>query len=72
MVVKGWIINSLEPRLRASYIRYPTARDVWKAIATTYHGNNDEAQVYALNCQVTRVKQDGRAIEEYFDELQGL
>jgi hypothetical protein len=72
VVVKGWIINSLEPRLRGSYIRYPTARDVWKAIATTYHDGSDEAQVYALNRQVNRVKQGGRAIEEYFDELQGL
>jgi transposase InsO family protein len=72
VVVKGWIINSLEPRLRGSYIRYPTARDVWRAIATTYHDGSDEAQVYALNRQVSRVKQGGRAIEDYFDELQSL
>jgi GAG-pre-integrase domain len=72
VVVKGWIINSLEPRLRGSYIRYPTAKDVWKAIATTYYDNNDEAHVYALNRQVARVKQDGRPVEAFFDELQGL
>jgi hypothetical protein len=35
VMVKGWIINSLESRLRGSYIRYPMARDVWKAIAIT-------------------------------------
>ena len=44
VVVKGWIINSLEPRLRGSYIRYPTARDVWKAIAATYYDESDEAK----------------------------
>jgi Retrotransposon gag protein len=49
-----------------------TAKDVWKVIATTYYDGSDEAQVYALNQQISRVKQGARAIEEYFDELQGL
>jgi hypothetical protein len=28
VVVKGWLINSLEPRLRSKYIRHPTTRDI--------------------------------------------
>jgi hypothetical protein len=72
VVVKGWLINSIEPRLRGSYIRYHTARDIWKADTMTYYDGDDEVQVYTLNRQVMCVKQEGRAIEEYFDELQRL
>jgi gag-polypeptide of LTR copia-type len=72
VVVKGWLINSLESQLRGSYIRYTTAKDIWKAITTTYYDGDDGVQVYALNRQVMRVKQEGQAIEEYFDELQRL
>lgn len=69
VIVKGWLINSLEPRLRGSYIRHPMARDVWKAIATTFYDGCDEAQVFALNRQVSHLKQGGRAIEGRVTEV---
>lgn len=72
VVVKGWLISSLETRLRGNYIGYPTARDVWKSIATTYHDGEDEAHLHALHRQVSQVRQGGRALEEYFNELQKL
>jgi hypothetical protein len=44
-VVKGWLINSLETRLRGSFIRNPRAKDVWDAVATIFYDGNDTAQV---------------------------
>jgi hypothetical protein len=72
VIVKGWLINSLEPRLKSKYIRHPTARDVWQALATTFYDGSDEAQVFDLNRCVSRIKQGGRAIDIYYDELHGL
>jgi gag-polypeptide of LTR copia-type len=72
VIVKGWLINSLEPRLQSKYIRHPTARDVWKALETTYYDGSDEVQVYSLNRRVTHLKQEGKSIEEFYDELQAL
>jgi gag-polypeptide of LTR copia-type len=72
VIVKGWLINSLEPWLRNKYIRHPTARDVWKALATTYYDESDETQIFALNRKVTRLKQEGKTVEEFYDELQTL
>ena len=71
-VVKGWLINSLDPKLQNTFIRYPTAKEVWDAIATTFYDGNDKAQVYNLNKRVTRLKQSGKTVEEYYHELQGL
>jgi GAG-pre-integrase domain/gag-polypeptide of LTR copia-type len=72
VVVKGWLINSLEPRLRSKYICHPTAKDVWKALEVTYYDGSDEVQVFALNRKVTHLKQEGKTIEEFYDELQAL
>jgi gag-polypeptide of LTR copia-type len=71
-IVKGWLINSLDPKLQSTFIRYPTAKEVWDAIATTFYDGNDKAQVYNLNKKVTRLKQLDRTVEDYYHELQGL
>ncbi|XP_078153864.1 uncharacterized protein LOC144549002 isoform X4 [Carex rostrata] len=71
-VVKGWLLNSLHEKLFVNFIRYPTARDVWDAIASTFYNGNDTAQVFDLNKRVTRLKQSGRGVEEYYNELQTL
>ena len=34
-MVKGWLINSMDQSLVANFIRFPTAKQVWDAIATT-------------------------------------
>jgi Retrotransposon gag protein len=71
-IVKGWLINSLDPKLQNTFIQYPTAKEVWDAVAITFYDGNDKAQVYNLNKRVTRLKQSGRSVEEYYHELQGL
>lgn len=71
-VVKGWICNSLDKNLYGKFLRYPTAKEVWEAIATTFYDGSDAAQVFDLNKKVNRVKQAGRTIEEYYNDLQDL
>ncbi|XP_059659238.1 uncharacterized protein LOC132306059 [Cornus florida] len=71
-VVKGWLINSMDPKLIGNYIRFPTAKAVWDAIATTYFDGADTSQVYDLKRKVTRLKQGGGSIETYYNNLQGL
>jgi gag-polypeptide of LTR copia-type len=71
-VVKGWICNSLDKNLYGKFLRYPTAKEVWEAIATTFYDGSDVAQVYDLNKKVNKIKQTGRTVEEYYNELQDL
>ncbi|KAI4355996.1 hypothetical protein L6164_000050 [Bauhinia variegata] len=71
-VVKGWLINSIDPKLIGSYIRFSTAKAVWDAIAATYFDGIDTSQVYDLKRRVTRLKQGGGPIETYYNTLQGL
>ena len=55
-IVKGWLINSMDPSLIANFIRFPTAKQVWDSAATTFYDGTDTSQVYDLRRQVTRTK----------------
>ncbi|XP_078165548.1 uncharacterized protein LOC144560258 [Carex rostrata] len=71
-VVKGWICNSLDTNLYGKFLRYPTAKEVWDAIATTFYDGSDTTQVFELNKRVNKIKQEGRPVEEYYNELQDI
>jgi DNA-binding phage protein len=71
-IVKGWLINSMDPTLIGNFIRFPTAKSVWDAIATTYFDGSDTSQVYELRRHVTRLRQSDGSMEKYYTELQGL
>lgn len=71
-VVKGWLINSMDPKLVSNFIRFSTAKAVWDNIATTYFDGTDTSQVYDLKRRVAKLKQGGGSIEAYYNNLQGL
>ena len=71
-IVKGWLINSMDPFLIGNFIRFPTAKLVWDSIATTYFDGSDTSQVYDLRRRVTQLKQAGGSLEKYYNDLQGL
>ena len=71
-IVKGWLINSMDPSLIGNFIRFPTAKLVWDSIATTYFDGSDTSQVYDLRRRVTQLKQAGGSLEKYYNDLQGL
>ncbi|KAK3405243.1 hypothetical protein EUGRSUZ_K01505 [Eucalyptus grandis] len=58
-IVKGWLINSMDPALIGNFIRFPTAKAVWDSVATTFFDGTDVSQV-------------GGPIEKYYNDLQGL
>ncbi|KAL6325478.1 hypothetical protein AAG906_023323 [Vitis piasezkii] len=70
--VKGWLIGSMDPSLIGNFIRFPTAKQVWDAIATTYFDGSDATQVYELRRRVARLRQGSGSLEKYYNDLQGL
>ncbi|XP_068340320.1 uncharacterized protein [Pyrus communis] len=71
-IVKGWLINSMEPNLIRYCLRLLTTKEVWDAIAHTYYDGSDISQVYDLTCKASRMRQDGRPGETYYNDLQSL
>ena len=71
-IVKGWLINSMDPALINNFIRFPTTKMVWDSVATTYFDGTDTSQVYDLKRRVTKMRQVRGSIEKYYNDLQGL
>ena len=71
-IVKGWFINSMDPLLIGNFIRFPTAKQVWDSIVTTYFDGSDTSKAYDLRRRVTRLQQAGGSLEKYYNDLQGL
>ena len=44
--IKGWLIGSMDLSLVGNYIRFPTAKAVWDAVAMTFFDGTDTSQVY--------------------------
>ena len=43
VVVKGWLINTMDSSLVSTFIQYPTAKKVWDAIVVTFFDGSDTA-----------------------------
>ncbi|KAG6490199.1 hypothetical protein ZIOFF_051484 [Zingiber officinale] len=71
-MVISWLINSMDASLIGNFIRFPTTKSVWDALATTYFDDSDTSQVYDLRLQMTRLKQAGGSLEKFYSDLQGL
>lgn len=71
-IVKGWLINSMDPALIGNFIRFSNAKMVWDSIATTFFDGSDASQVYDLKRRVTHMRQGGETIEAYYNNLQGF
>lgn len=72
VVVKSWLINSLDESLIGDFIRYPTAKEVWDTLASTFFDGDDYIQFYELRRKVGQLKQFRNSIETYYHSLQGL
>ncbi|XP_070662412.1 uncharacterized protein [Malus domestica] len=47
-IVKGWLINSMEPAIMGFFIHLRTAKEVWEEVARTYYNGSDISQIYEL------------------------
>ena len=59
----------MSPEIIKRYLRLPTTRDIWSALAKALSDGNDELQVFSLNEIVFAAKQNGRPLSIYYGEL---
>jgi hypothetical protein len=67
--VKGWLLTSMSPEIMKRYLRLPTAREIWTALAKAFYDGADESQLFALNQRAFSTKQVGRPLSTYYGDL---
>ncbi|CAL8133384.1 unnamed protein product [Prunus armeniaca] len=71
-VVKGWLIQSMEPDIMQIFLPYKTTKDVWENVKKKYYDGQDQSQIYELTSREFKAKQSGRQLVTYYEELQSI
>ena len=61
-MLMSWLLNSMTPDINASFLRLPTAHDIWNAVAQTYFTGNDASQIYKLRHKEHETRQQGKSL----------
>jgi len=70
--VKSWLIDSMSPLLMQRFIRLSTAKEIWEAVSKTFYDGSDETRLFELNQKSFSIKQEGRPVSIYYNELVAL
>ena len=71
-LVKSWLINSMTTNLMSHFVQCGTAKEVWDAVKRSYLDASDSSQVYELMKKTFQLRQDGRLLTEYYNELNSV
>jgi hypothetical protein len=70
--VKSWLIDSMSPLLMQRFIRLPTAKEIWEAVSKTFYDGSDETHLFELNQKSFSIKQEGKSLSAYYNDLIAL
>jgi hypothetical protein len=71
-MLMSWLLNSMIPNFNASFLKLPSAHDIWDAVAQTYFTGNDASQIYELRHKAHETCQQGKSLASYFSTLQTI
>lgn len=72
-LVQSWLLSAMEKHVRALFDRLPTAKAIWDAADKTYSvGKKNSSKIFDLTRRSISVKQNGRSLEAYYEELQTI
>ena len=71
-LVKSWLINSMSENLMSHFVQCGTAKEVWDAVKRSYLDISDSSQVYELMKKSFQLRQGGRPLAEYYNELNSI
>ncbi|KAL0336490.1 UNVERIFIED_CONTAM: Retrovirus-related Pol polyprotein from transposon RE2 [Sesamum radiatum] len=66
-----WFLNSMEESVSANVMFLTTAKAMWDALHDMYPHEKNISRVYELYERLFSLKQDGRAVSDYFALLKG-
>ncbi|KAJ0082720.1 hypothetical protein Patl1_10366 [Pistacia atlantica] len=62
----------MSPSLMQRFIRLSKAKEVWEAISKTFYDGSDETHLFELNQKSFSIRQDGRPLSTYYNELAAI
>jgi len=70
--VKIWLIDSMSLLLMQRFIHLSTAKEIREAVSETFYDGLGETHLFELNQKSFSIKQEGRSVSTYYNELIAL
>lgn len=71
-IIMAWLINSMEPKKKRTYLDYKTAKDVWDTIQELYSDVENTAQCFEVWFAIRMTRQGNSSVTEYYTTLTEL
>ncbi|XP_073132587.1 uncharacterized protein [Henckelia pumila] len=71
-MIIAWLVNSMEEKISANYMCYPTVKDLWDNVTLMYSDLGNQSQTYEIQLKLMEVCQGENSITKYFNILKGL
>ena len=64
-MVMSWLLHSMEPRIRKTYILLSNAKDIWDAVNKKYSKVGFVTQIFQIKRQIYNTKQGSMSVIDY-------
>lgn len=71
-MVKGWLLDSMKPKISDHYLFLETAYQIWDALTKSYYKLGHIAKVYELCQRISQFKQNGQPLTLYYASLRKI
>ena len=71
-MIMSWLLNSMQPEIRKTYLLLPTARDIWEAVNKTYSKVGFTSQIFQIKPQIMNTKQGTPSVTEDYNSLKAI
>lgn len=71
-MVMTYLVNSMAEEIRANYLCYSTAKELWENVSQMYSDLGNQSQVCELTLRFGEIRQGENSVTTYFNSLKRL
>ncbi|XP_059663889.1 uncharacterized protein LOC132309614 [Cornus florida] len=68
-MVMSWLVNSMQLNIAVSYMFMKTAKQIWDSVQRTYSQRQNNARIFQLGQDITRISQGDLTVSGYIAKL---
>ncbi|KAG8654374.1 hypothetical protein MANES_05G142578v8 [Manihot esculenta] len=69
-IVRGWLIQTVEQKLRPNLLQHKTSKGPWDALKIRFNTGSNKLIIYELQSKAYKLTQQGSNLEDLYNDLQ--
>ncbi|OAY30466.2 hypothetical protein MANES_14G029767v8 [Manihot esculenta] len=71
-IVRGWLIQTVEQKLRPNLLQHKTSKGLWDALKIIFNTGSNKLIIYELQSKAYKLTQQGSNLEDLYNDLQAI